>query len=304
MTTTELVGVMGGIGAGKTTLIQDAAKTGLAAAYVEYANGPQLARYLKRPLRHAFAFQSSMMTGAMVRTQCALAQWQDPACPKLLLVERPLLENIIFARANYDTGRMSDAQWRLYKQDVAAFAQDEASFGPPRMQYVYLHAEEGELLRRVGVRARAGELSYSGQKERDPEPGVPEEKERNDHYWEHLANLYCLAMLEMTLRAQGHMSPGRWRVPVPRVLLWEPFGTFETLLAGRLKPPCVLVPLLDETGADWSLAAYMQATEYGAHVANDEARTMRHALMTKMGTEKSITVYLGQGGDMLLDLYS
>jgi len=65
--TTQLVGIMGGIGAGKTTLVKDTAATGLAAAYVEYANGSQLARYLKRPVRHAFCFQSSMMAGAMVR---------------------------------------------------------------------------------------------------------------------------------------------------------------------------------------------------------------------------------------------
>jgi len=55
----------------------------------------------------------------------------------------------------------------------------------------------------------------------------------------------------------------------------------------------------DEKAADWSLLAY-----YWLGLETDEARTMRHALMTKLGTEKSIKVYLGQGADMVLDMYS
>ena len=90
---------MGGIGVGKTTLVQEAERAGCV-AYAEYVNGAVLKDYNEetaRPNPFAFDLQLSMMHGSITRTLDAVRQARRADCDALL-VERPAVENVIFAQ--------------------------------------------------------------------------------------------------------------------------------------------------------------------------------------------------------------
>ena len=154
---------MGPIGVGKSTLIQEAHATPGVTGWPEVLS-PLFKDYCSLDRnKYAMEFQMSMMHGARVRTENALAvlEKMDPSVPATIALERPISENIVFARANYEHGDLSMADftryWTYFCEDMDKYWKRMCG---TNVTSVLLWAFEQQTLQRMKDRDRLGEDKY------------------------------------------------------------------------------------------------------------------------------------------------
>lgn len=194
-----IINVCGGIGVGKSRLCKDASQRGFFA--LEETILPHLlSDYIHRQAELAFPLQLTMMQNACARSQTArnFLSWlssslssssgitsktysslyQDPE--RCTLVERPAVENVIFALANYLTGKLSISDFGKYLEYIhehvsleenhtmsttvsSTLGKQHLPTNPlrPISEFILLWAPEEIAYENMLKRARQGEADYS-----------------------------------------------------------------------------------------------------------------------------------------------
>lgn len=155
-----IVGIAGHIAAGKSTLVKL-----LAAAlniihssetYCEASleNVPEelLSIYIKDPKKRAADFQTVMIAKAAMRRPRSFAPGT-----RMLLIERDLEENMVFALANALVGNFESNYYDSWYRPVYA---DFVRNSMPVRMYLFLYARPETLNERRGIRARPSEDLY------------------------------------------------------------------------------------------------------------------------------------------------
>lgn len=219
----DVYAIMGMIGVGKSTLCADAEKHDAGVAvFNEYVCDTFLAAYVADPVTYAFALQMTMLQSAFVRTDMALRVVARPC-----VIERPLFENIVFARANLTCGYLTLPDYTQYVRHMHRMYRDMATVPTSTYSPVYLWAREQQTLDNMLARQRLSESDY------------------DDRYLQTLAHGYFLSILELYIRNEGSSSgdgslglPLRPSVeplpPSPVVVDWNAFGTWRTLSVDQL----------------------------------------------------------------------
>ncbi len=251
-----VTGVLGMIGVGKSTHVRGAEGR---LAFAEPPDVEALKAYIEDPRRYAFSFQMGKMHEAIARMWLA---WDKEGA----LVERPPLENVLFAVVNYEVGYMSEEAYRRYKQRMGEYATNEEQHA---IKYILFHAHESTCWQRLTSRARAGEDKYK-----------VDADGRQLFYWERLADGYVRMFLEIALRLQGLLPASAWRLSLPSVVLWEPFGSREAVARAATMTPRVeltdsqsgdvfradnyfTLPVHDEAAVAWRDAFFRHIAEHG-----------------------------------------
>ena len=177
---------------------------------------------------------------------------------------------------------MTRAEYERYQRYMRHYAEADSKHGG---RYIYLHAHEDELWKRTVGRDRPSENRY---------------KAGEDFYWEHLADCYMRAYLEMALRVQGHamfLTPSRWHLPVPLVVDWQRFGAWREasqVLATTPNSPTITLTHYRNPGV-FSMSSYFTLA-----VASSEAAAARHLFFTTLAEHKHLDVYVaGEDMDLL-----
>lgn len=259
----RVTGVLGMIGVGKTWYVRG---TDALLAFPEPPDPAALKAYIDDPCRYAFTFQMGKMHEAIARMW--LSYDKDGA-----LVERPPLENVLFAVVNYEVGYISEAAYRRYKARMAEYATNEEQHA---IKYILFHAHESTCWKRLTTRDRAGEDKYKA-----------DEDGRQVFYWERLADGYVRMFLEIALRLQGVLPRSAWRLSMPSVVLWETFGTREDVQHARdVEPRVVFTERVRDT--QFHVDAY-----FALPVHDDAAVAWRDAFFRHIAQHGSIRVSLG-----------
>lgn len=275
--------VMGPIGVGKSTYVTGAG-TGL--AFTEPTDQEALRAYIDNPRRYAFPFQMGKMHEAIARMWLS---WDKDGA----LVERPPLENVLFAVVNYEVGYMSEAAYRRYKARITEYATNEEQHA---IKYILFHAHEGTCWQRLTSRARAGEDKYKVRGWKTPFPfrrfSTPswhkvDADGRQVFYWERLADGYVRLFLEIALRLQGLLPPSAWKLRLPSVVSWEVFGTREDVARALAIEPRVEL-------TEWRQDGVFRVDDYFAlPVHDEEAVAWRDCFFRHIAQHGSVRVSLG-----------
>jgi len=158
----RVLGICGGIAVGKSTFgknfVDRAKKTWAGHEVVfeeEQVIQPLLSAYLKDPVAYGSDFQTVMGMAAAKRQQRAeyLRDVQEPK--RMILLERPLWENVVFAEANVRFGSFTKAYYYDFYMPLI-----EAHHSSHPDLLVYLHASERTRSFRREDRKRADEDLY------------------------------------------------------------------------------------------------------------------------------------------------
>lgn len=232
----SIVGILGMIGVGKTTLLENAAKKANLPVFKEYVVQSILRDFIqKKPWMNAFSFQAVMMQSACARLENALSLARarlsplgaglplanssgeitntDAACThssftllahnlkegRIVLHERPPVENRIFALANRTTGAMTKQEHILYTEYVDEMLVLAKESGVPNLNVV-LWAPSKKTLANMRLRGTESEQDYD-----------------EDFYLACLHHVYFLDILAHE-KEHGYV-----------VVDWSNYGTFDSL---------------------------------------------------------------------------
>lgn len=255
-----IVGVLGMIGVGKTTVLEGAAAARAIPVFKEYVVGPMLDDYIHRRAGvTAFVFQLAMMQAACVRLDNAVAlavalhRREDAAAgaaateplgeaqarralvasgavaerlaanvaaDRVILHERPPHENRVFALANRLVGQLAPDEYATYLRYVDAMLARVDEAGVPQHN-VLLWAPPAHTHANMLRRGIASEADYDAA-----------------GYLDCLHHCYFLELLRM-LAAAG-TRPHRL---APAVLDWREYGDYARMVRGLLhaqRDPCAL----------------------------------------------------------------
>jgi deoxyadenosine/deoxycytidine kinase len=159
----KVIGICGGIAAGKSTFgknfQQKASERWDAEPEVVFEEEkvvqPLLSAYLKNPEQYGAHFQTVMGMAAAHRQQRAqyLRDAQSPQ--RMILIERPLWENVTFAEANVRFGSLTKEYYDTwYMEMIKAFHESHPDL------LIYLHASDKVRAYRRGERNRTDEDLY------------------------------------------------------------------------------------------------------------------------------------------------
>jgi deoxyadenosine/deoxycytidine kinase len=154
----KTVGLCGGIGVGKSTLgrkLVEACRELVAAFEEERVDQALLEAYIKDSTEYAAHFQTIMAMHAVQREQRATELAQRD---RLVFVERPLVENRVFAKANLRSGQMTQAYYKdWYSELFKAYNSRSVDL------LLFLYAPYETRLERKLLRARSSEELYKDQ---------------------------------------------------------------------------------------------------------------------------------------------
>jgi deoxyadenosine/deoxycytidine kinase len=171
-----VVSIEGNIGVGKSTLIaalqarlQDSAVADVAWDFLPErvdawrgedlppAGAPRvnvLEAFYADQRRHAFVLQVLVLHTRVAELERALARAAASSRPTVVVMERSLLSERVFAEAGRAAGDLTDAEWATY---LRLWEHAWGRFSPHFAGYVVLDAPLPELLRRIRARGREEE---------------------------------------------------------------------------------------------------------------------------------------------------
>lgn len=142
--------VEGNIGAGKSTLCKTVVENSPAGSVVtlpEQVNEAFLKLFYADKRRYAFAFQLHMLESRSNGNKLRIANaGTDPEC-KVVLLDRSMLGDFVFAMTNYITGGISTRELDVYCSMINCSEIEEchrlldAEYGNDEWQFLYLHSE-------------------------------------------------------------------------------------------------------------------------------------------------------------------
>jgi deoxyadenosine/deoxycytidine kinase len=165
--TPKVIIIEGIIGSGKTTLIHNLkaileARGKTVTIAVEpvdkWVSSGLLGLFYSDKQRYAYTFQTAVFVDQSRVYNDAIKSNTD-----VILLERSLLSNTIFAENLHDNGDMNDLEFRLY-QDWSSFWGETGIF-PPNL-FVYLNPIVEVAMERTRSRARRGEAGISEEYQR------------------------------------------------------------------------------------------------------------------------------------------
>jgi deoxyadenosine/deoxycytidine kinase len=247
----QVVGVCGGIAAGKTTLTRLIAGKfpGQVLSSEEEVDSTLLEMYINESSEYATHFQTVMLSEASSRERLIASGLGDNM---LSLVERPYEENVVFARANTVAGNMS---LRYYQTWYAAYLRRVERLSKVSKHLVFLFVSAEERARRQAIRSRRGEENY-----------------RSD-YFVLLDDCYFEFVLQMA--AEKRMLVIDWHCEAQSDLLLESLQRFKRL-------PQVTLHTSGATDIA-PLTGYLSCPELGiARTATGRSPTLRKQLQEQV----------------------
>ena len=174
----SVIGVKGYISVGKSSLLRDAQSNHAIPVFIEYAPDAMIADYLSGDLS-AYIIQISMMHAACTREYDALRVAETPDhvpisavdhspagllrrdfyTDRVVILERPPLENRVFALANVVAGKMSRRDYWQYRKYVDEMIADAHSSGTPQYS-LFLWATQERVYGDMLARNNKGESNY------------------------------------------------------------------------------------------------------------------------------------------------
>jgi len=155
----KITAISGPIGAGKSTLVLKLQKKynqlfgeEAAVSEVEEVHDNLLSMYIKYPEEYGTHFQSTMLTYASMRHKVLQ---KEKAKGKFCIIERPLDENVVFAKANVHSGSISDRYWNEWS---VPSLQNFNNPRPDLIVFLYVRSKASE--ENMKMRNRANEKDY------------------------------------------------------------------------------------------------------------------------------------------------
>lgn len=185
----QVVAIVGGIGAGKTTVCEAVRDMGTRTRYVVLDEpldlfvrtrgatagapvvGDMLSLYYAEPKRWALSFQGLAFSSRVTSWSAAGYDFSGTcAGGDTLLVERSLWDDWLFAQLQYSDGNMKPIEYAVYDHLRAAAWDLAPALWPSHI--VYLDTPPDECIRRAEGRARAEELCAYTDTDTDTEAAV------------------------------------------------------------------------------------------------------------------------------------
>jgi len=166
MATPKIISIEGGIGAGKTTIIEHLEKIYKNDATVQFIREPVsiwesiqdnkgeniLQKFYKDAAKFAFTFQVMAFVTRLSMIRKIVKE--NPAC-KMIICERSLdADRNIFAKMLFDDGLIDDIHYKIYLKFYEEYKDDFKLDG-----IVYINADAEVCSQRIRKRARGGEES-------------------------------------------------------------------------------------------------------------------------------------------------
>lgn len=252
-----VVGVRGFIGAGKTELLKQAKNTDGICVFKENVPATMLHDYISESepeeTMNAYIFQLPLMMAACTRQHDALSAAQtlsetgflvearikdkagmlrrDILTNRVVLVERPPLENRIFALANYLSGKMDRRRYGKYLDYIAPMI-EEANVSEVPQHSVYLWSSPGITHANMIRRGNESERSYD-----------------TNNYLACLHHCYFLDFVVGHLQGFSHTTT--------TVLDWRNYGTYSDVRASMAHDTAnpISIRLLDEDISESALTS-------------------------------------------------
>lgn len=187
----------GNIGCGKTTLAHKLAEN-IPCTHVlaENVNTSLLTLFYSDKTRYAFTLQLYMLESRCNGNLLQMQRASDKT--RLFIMDRSLLGDIVFALTNYVLGKMSEAEFRSYKEmarfttlaEIGALLSSVYGTG---WRIVYLHSPFNECKERVDTVRETCEKDVLGA-----------------WYYELLEVVYCNVLLQLMPKHAPHISVVRW----------------------------------------------------------------------------------------------
>lgn len=152
----ELIAIEGNIGVGKTTLGEQLRKhLGVYVIFEPVDENKYLADFYKFPARWAFTMQMELLYQRYILHLKAQGYIGDIAKPNTVVVlDRSLIGDFVFARLNWELHNMNDLEWRTYRR----FHDHLTLTIVMPTKIIYLNVEPEEAQRRLEMRARPQEM--------------------------------------------------------------------------------------------------------------------------------------------------
>lgn len=158
--------IEGNIGAGKSTLcktVVDNSPGGSVVTFPEQVNEEFLKLFYADKRRYAFAFQLHMLESRSNRTKLRIAEaFTDPAC-EIILLDRSMLGDFVFALTNYITGGISTRELDVYCSMINCAEIEEchrildSEYGEGEWQFLYLHSDYDDCKWRIDTQRKTCE---------------------------------------------------------------------------------------------------------------------------------------------------
>jgi len=153
----SVIGVEGGIGAGKTTFVQKLADALQFRAVHEPVDTELLEAFYQDPAANAYDFQFDMMLKRWDAHDLCQCEARSGFEYRGAILDRTLVGDRVFARMHHRAGNINDRQWRIYER---FFTKALSKFETPAV-LVYLDVDPVVALERVRKRRRGAEAEMS-----------------------------------------------------------------------------------------------------------------------------------------------
>jgi deoxyadenosine/deoxycytidine kinase len=145
-----LIAVCGMIGVGKTTYVSALAEHLASEAFYEASDqNPVLAKFYANPVEYGFMSQVYYLATGFAATKKASEY-------NRFLLDRSLMEHILFGEVNHDLGRIT-ADEKVVYDTLAENLMEQAKAFPGKNLYIYLQASFETILKRIAMRDRSFE---------------------------------------------------------------------------------------------------------------------------------------------------